>query len=100
LRHILGNDAETRSSLSRTILHRRFAGKLVRELIHFRHSQCVLMSRSGERCVPMQGRQPCGGAIMVGGIEKGLICNTGLREGRLQRENKKKREQQNNGEWE
>ena len=79
LSHILGDEAETRARLFGTILHGRFAGKLVRELIHLCHFQRVLVSRIGERGVPFQGRQTGGGTIMIRRVEKSLGSDAGLR---------------------
>ncbi len=44
---IFGDGAEACSGLARAVLHGRFAGKLVRQLVHLGHAQGVLMGCGG-----------------------------------------------------
>ena len=79
LRDIFGDRAEAGTSLARTVLHGRFAGKLVRELVHLGHAQGVLMGSGGQRGIPSQSRQAGGGAIAIGGVKQSLVGGAGLR---------------------
>jgi len=70
-RDIFGDEAEAGTGVASTVLHRRFAGKLVREGVALSHEKSVLMGGGGEVGVPMERRESGGGAIAIGGVEQG-----------------------------
>ena len=76
---VFGDHAEAGASLAGAVLHRRFTGKLMRELIHLGHSQGVLVRSGGQRGIPSQRRQADGGAIAVGSVKQGLVGGARLR---------------------